>query len=66
MTKYDGMRAMEPKELAGRVKQYTSARITVEQDSEKAMEAGLRSVKPDDVLLFTGSLYLIGEIRSFF
>ncbi len=66
VTKYDGMRAMEPEELAGRVKQYTSARITVEQDSEKAMEAGLRSVKPDDVLLFTGSLYLIGEIRSFF
>ena len=66
VTRYDGPRAMDPCQLADRVKYYFSNHISVEYDVEKAIQTGLEMVRPDGVLLFTGSLFLIGMIRSFF
>jgi len=63
VTRPDSPRAMEPAELAIKVNSYCKD-VTVETDIEKATAMGLKRVAKDGVLLFTGSLYLIGRIRG--
>lgn len=63
VTKPDSPRAMEPDELAIKVRGYCPD-VTVESDIEKAVAMGLKRVAEDGVLLFTGSLYLIGKVRG--
>lgn len=63
VTKPDSLRAMEPDELAIKVRRYCPD-VTVESDIEKAVAMGLKRVAEDGVLLFTGSLYLIGKVRG--
>lgn len=63
VTKPDSPRAMEPDELAIKVRRYCPD-VTVESDIEKAVAMGLKRVAEDGVLLFTGSLYLIGKVRG--
>ncbi len=66
VTRYENPRSLEPDILAERVKRYYPGQIVVERDAKKAIQTGLERVKPDGLLLFTGSLYLIGMIRSYF
>ncbi len=63
VTRPDSPRAMEPAELAKRVQRHCQD-VMVEPDIEKATTMGLKRVAQDGVLLFTGSLYLIGKIRG--
>jgi len=63
VTRPDSPRAMDPAELAVKVKRYCRD-VTVEPDVERATAMGLGKVARDGVLLFTGSLYLIGRIRG--
>jgi dihydrofolate synthase / folylpolyglutamate synthase len=41
-----------------------AARHSVVPDAEKAMEAAIAKAKPEDVILITGSLYLVGQVRQ--
>lgn len=63
VTKPDSPRAMDPAELAMRVKRYCQD-VVVEPNIEKAAARGFSKVHQDGVLLFTGSLYLIGKVRG--
>jgi dihydrofolate synthase/folylpolyglutamate synthase len=54
---------MESVELASRVKGYCRD-VVVEPDIAKAIEIGLSRVSQHGVLLFTGSLYLVGRVRT--
>jgi dihydrofolate synthase / folylpolyglutamate synthase len=40
------------------------ARYSVIPDPERAVEAAFAKAKPDDVILITGSLYLVGQVRQ--
>ncbi len=39
-------------------------KISVAGNVEKALDEAIKSAKPDDLILVTGSLYLVGEIKS--
>jgi dihydrofolate synthase/folylpolyglutamate synthase len=43
-----------------------SGKIVVEKNSSKALNEAKRMASSDDVIIATGSLYLVGEIRDFF
>ncbi|MBM7583223.1 dihydrofolate synthase/folylpolyglutamate synthase [Caldicoprobacter guelmensis] len=63
VTRADSPRTMDPAELAVRAGRYCQD-VVVEPDIEKAIAMGFSKVHPDGVLLFTGSLYLIGKVRG--
>jgi dihydrofolate synthase/folylpolyglutamate synthase len=52
--------AAQLKEIAG----HHAARYSVIPDAEKAVEAALAKAAPGDVIVITGSLYLVGQIRQ--
>ncbi len=51
--------AAQLKEIAG----HHVARHSVIPNAEKAVQAVLAKAEPDDVILITGSLYLVGQVR---
>lgn len=56
-------RAMSPQELAKIASRYCSDVIDC-TDMEEALKCGLNGTKEDDLLVFCGSLYMIGHIRT--
>ncbi|MDO5708204.1 MAG: folylpolyglutamate synthase/dihydrofolate synthase family protein [Andreesenia angusta] len=56
-------RAMKADELGEKLKKYNE-NVVVEKDIDKAIEKALSLYEENDLILFSGSLYLIGDIRS--
>jgi dihydrofolate synthase/folylpolyglutamate synthase len=48
-------------EIAG----YLAARFDIVRDPDQALERALEMAGPDDVIFATGSLYLVGDLRSY-
>lgn len=57
-------RAMKPHELAEKVKLHNSNYI-VEEDIQKAVDRSFEIANDNDLILFAGSLYLIGDVRKY-
>jgi dihydrofolate synthase / folylpolyglutamate synthase len=47
-------------EIAG----HHAARYSVHPDAEEALEAAMAKARPEDAIFITGSLYLVGQLRS--
>lgn len=56
-------RKLDADKLAEKISKYNDE-IYVEKDIEKAIDKALSLASKDDLILFGGSLYLIGEVRS--
>lgn len=63
ITEADIFRKMAAKELAEKVEKYNE-NITIEKNIEKAIDKAFEIAEKDDLILFSGSLYLIGDIRK--
>ena len=63
ITEADIFRKMAAEELAEKVKKYNE-NITIEKNIEKAIDKAFEIAKKDDLILFSGSLYLIGDVRK--
>lgn len=56
-------RAMTAEELGEKMKKLND-NVIVEKDIEKAIDKALEIAEEDDLILFSGSLYLIGDVRT--
>ena len=56
-------RAMKAEELAQMYRKCTAANVTVQPDTEPALENLRKNTLETDVILVCGSLYLVGEVR---
>lgn len=63
VTEVNSPRKLEANTLAEKILDYNES-IQVEKDVKKAIERALEIAEKDDLIIFTGSLYLIGEVRS--
>lgn len=63
ITEADIFRKMAAEELAEKVKKYNE-NITIEKNIEKAIDKAFEIAEKDDLILFSGSLYLIGDVRK--
>jgi len=59
----DNPHALPAAALAAEVRKYT-ARVTALPDRRDAVEHGRALAGPEDVLVVTGSVYLVGEARE--
>ncbi len=57
-------RAMEAEELGKRISKYNK-NYTVEPNIERAIDLALEKAGENDIILFSGSLYLIGDVRRY-
>ena len=57
-------RAMEAEELGARIGKYNK-NYTVEPNIERAIDLALSKAGENDIVLFSGSLYLIGDVRRY-
>lgn len=57
-------RAMKPYELAKKVSNYNDNYI-IEEDIKKAVDKSLEIASEKDLIVFAGSLYLIGDVRKY-
>lgn len=57
-------RAMKAEELGERIGKYNK-NYTVEPDIEKAIDLAIEKAGENDIILFSGSLYLIGDVRRY-
>ena len=57
-------RAMEAEELGTRISKYNK-NYTVEPNIERAIDLALEKAGENDIILFSGSLYLIGDVRRY-
>lgn len=57
-------RAMEAEELGRRISKYNK-NYTVEPNIERAIDLALEKAGENDIILFSGSLYLIGDVRRY-
>lgn len=62
VTSPDSDRAATPEEIAGKI--HDSEVIAVSGDRERALDNAIEQQKDDEILVVTGSLYLIGYIRN--
>lgn len=62
-TEPESHRALKAEDLAGEVLKY-GINCIVENDIEKAVERALSMSSSQDLLCFTGSIYMIGKVRS--
>lgn len=63
ITEADIFRKMAAEELAEKVEKYNE-NMTIEKNIEKAIDKAFEIAEKDDLILFSGSLYLIGDIRK--
>lgn len=65
-TKPESPRALTSKELKEAIEGLSLKNIPVinEDDIEKALEIALNCAKEDDIVIFAGSLYMIGKVRG--
>lgn len=59
----DNPRAMDPEELAARFREQTGTMCQTEPDLKSAINTAARAVGRDDLVLVTGSCYLVGEAK---
>jgi dihydrofolate synthase/folylpolyglutamate synthase len=59
----DNPHALSAEELAAEVRRHTS-RVTAVPDRREAVDRGRALAGPEDVLLITGSFYLVGDARE--
>jgi folylpolyglutamate synthase/dihydrofolate synthase len=64
VTTPDSSRAMSPEELAKKVKAYCK-NVIVESNADKALDIGMQTLGEDEVMLVSGSLYLVGRARGY-
>ncbi len=64
ITRPHSPRALDPEKLAREARRYTP-NVTIEEDSDKAMELAITKASSDDVVLCCGSLYLVGPARTY-
>ncbi len=62
----DNPRAMDPAELARRFREHTGTMCQVEPDLKTAINTASRAVGHEDLILVTGSAYLVGEAKRLF
>ena len=55
-------RAAPPQRVADLAAQW-GAEAIVEEDTQKALALAITAMQPDDLLLVTGSLYLVGDAK---
>lgn len=65
LTRFPYYRAASPEELKARTLRFGD-RILVEPDPKKAFNLALQNATPQDSILVTGSLFIVGEIKKFF
>lgn len=63
VTEANIFRAMKAEELATKIKKYNE-NITVESNIEKAIQKTFELASENDIIVFSGSLYLIGDVRT--
>jgi dihydrofolate synthase/folylpolyglutamate synthase len=63
LTKADNPRATEPKSLA---KYFNGQPVKIRQSVKAAATLARRLAKKEDLILFTGSLFVVGEARHLF
>ena len=57
--------AMEPTNIKNQISKIkNNQKVVVEESSRKALSMALELAKKDELIVFTGSLYLVGEVRS--
>jgi len=59
----DNPHALPAEDLAAEARRYT-ARVTAVPDRRAAVERGRALARPEDVLVITGSFYLVGDARE--
>lgn len=57
-------RAMSAKDLAKKIKKYDK-KIIIKSNIEDAVSAALDCASSEDLIIFSGSLYIIGDVRKF-
>ena len=62
----DNPRAMDPKELAVRFREKTTTMCQVVPDLKSAINTAARAVGRDDLILVTGSCFIVGEAKRLF
>ena len=63
LTKFPYYRAAEPKHIF-KISSIYKEKIVIEENPEKALKKAKNLAKKNDVILITGSLFLIGEIKK--
>ena len=63
VTEVNSPRRLVAEALAKEIYKYNK-NIFIEKDAKKVIEKALEFAEQDDLILFAGSLYLIGEIRE--
>ncbi|WMM23690.1 folylpolyglutamate synthase/dihydrofolate synthase family protein [Tissierella sp. MB52-C2] len=63
VTEVNMPRKLDAEDLAKEISKYNQ-NVVVEKDIKKAIEKALELAKEDDMIVFGGSLYLIGEVRT--
>ncbi len=63
VTEVNMPRKLEAKSLETMINKYNSNTI-VEKDIEKAIRKAFERANEDDLIIFAGSLYLIGDVRK--
>ena len=64
-TAADSPRAERPAALAQRFREVHGGTSRTARTCERALALARRTAKPGDLILITGSLYLVGEARTF-
>lgn len=65
VTEVNSPRKMDVDELANKIRKYNE-NIIVEKNIETALEKTLEIANSDDIIVFSGSIYLIGDVRKLF
>lgn len=63
VTEANIFRALKAEELAAKIEKYNS-NITIESNIEKAVQRTFELANENDLIVFSGSLYLIGDVRA--
>lgn len=63
VTEANIFRAMKAEELATKIRKYNES-ITIESNIEKAVQKTFDMASENDIIVFSGSLYLIGDVRT--
>lgn len=65
LTRFPFYKGASPEEIKARASQYED-QMLLEPDPKKAYKLAFKQASPQEVILVTGSLYLVGEIKKFY
>lgn len=66
ITRPDSSRALSAEDLSKKIKGLVKCETMVEEDVKKAIQKSLAAATNEDLILFCGSLYLIGHVRQIY